>query len=59
MKKSAEMMRLDRDLKNDPELAKKFKEALREAAQYGIYKSEGELITRVAESFGYETSMGG
>lgn len=58
MKKSEEMMRLDRDLKNDPELAKKFKEAMREAAQTGTCKSEGELITRVAKSFGYGISMG-
>ena len=58
MKKSAEMMRLDRDLKNDPELAKNFKEAVKEAAQSGTCKNDIEVIALAAKSFGYEISIG-
>ena len=58
MKKSEEMMRLDRDLKADPELAKKFNEAIAEAAKSEACENENELIALVAKSLGYEISAG-
>ena len=57
MKKSKEMMRLDRDLKDNPELEKKFIEAMKEATGSGTYKNDTEVIIQVAKSFGYEISM--
>ncbi len=58
MKKSEEMMRLDRDFKADSELEKKFNEAMTEAAQSGTCENESELIVRAAKSLGYEISAG-
>lgn len=44
MRKSEEMLRLDRDLKTDPELEKKLNEAMTEAAKSETCKNENDLI---------------
>ena len=52
------MLRLDRDLKTDPELEKKLNEAMTEAAKSETCKNENDLIIWAARHLGYEISAG-
>ena len=58
MKRTEEMIRLDKDLKADPELRKKFREAMLEANKSGTYQNDRELIIEAAKTLGYEISVG-
>ena len=50
MKRTEEMIRLDKDLKADPELRKKFREAMLKANKSGTYQNDRELMIEAAKS---------
>ena len=57
MKKSDEMMRFEKDLAADEELAKKLDEAVKEATQEDGVTCDGEALVRAARSLGYQLSL--
>ena len=58
MKRTEEMIRLDKDLKADPELRKKFREAMLETNKSGTYQNDRELMIEAAKTLGYKISVG-
>ena len=57
MKKSEEMLRLEKDLAQKKELAEQFKIAMEETGKSGECKSDGEVMVRAAASLGYDISL--
>ena len=56
MKKSDEMIRLEKELAQDREFAEKFDAAMKDVAEAGGYKSDAEVMVKAAESLGYDIS---
>ena len=54
MKKSAEMLRLEKDLAADRELQRKMDEAVKEAAGSGTCACDGEVFSEAARALGYD-----
>ena len=57
MKKSEEILRLEKDLAQNKELSEQFKIAMEEAGKSGECKCDGEVMVRAAASLGYEISL--
>ena len=57
MKKSDEMLRLEKNMMQDKEFVRKFDLAAKEALESGECKCDGEVLVKAAASLGYKISL--
>jgi len=56
MKKTDEMLRMERDLNGNPELLEKLDAEIRRIAEAGEAKCDGEALLKAAAALGYITA---